>query len=229
MPVIKTERSDIMRAEEVNKMLERAEAGSVKYGKQTFRFHPEMVKCLIALLTLFGKRITENLKLKRGDFELRGWRRDKKGSGFLRVTFPVLKKKRKIRITKEITLKHPLVIHILKWLGKFQYNSQYVFPGHVRERTITVKQKLKTGEKTYVYKRPAEPRMSRELAYKILKGLNDGSYPHLFRSSLATEMAEREATEDQLMAWFDWDSAMVAHGYVKRGPRLTRRFSKRTW
>jgi len=33
-------------------------------------------------------------------------------------------------------------------------------------------------------------------------------------------MAERGATEEELMAWFDWDRYDTAHGYVKGGPKL---------
>jgi len=46
-------------------------------------------------------------------------------------------------------------------------------------------------------------RMSREQAYKIFKAINPKCWLHLFRHSVATEMAERGATEEELMSWFD--------------------------
>ena len=52
---------------------------------------------------------------------------------------------------------------------------------------------------------------------------------HLFWTSVAAEMAERGATEEELMAWFDWDRYDTAHGYVKGGPKLTEKWAKRTW
>ncbi|MDH7607700.1 MAG: site-specific integrase [Candidatus Bathyarchaeota archaeon] len=73
------------------------------------------------------------------------------------------------------------------------------------------------------------PNMYRELAYYYLKKLNPQAWWHLFRESLATEMAERGATEEQLMHWFDWDRVDTAHEYVKRGTKLTEELSERTW
>lgn len=42
-------------------------------------------------------------------------------------------------------------------------------------------------------------------------------------------MSEEGTTEDELMYWFDWDSAETAHGYVKRGPKMSEKWSKRLW
>ena len=73
------------------------------------------------------------------------------------------------------------------------------------------------------------PKMSRQLAYYYLKKVNPRAWFHLFRESLATEMAERGATEEKLMHWFDWDRVDTAHQYVKRGTKLTEELSERTW
>ena len=73
------------------------------------------------------------------------------------------------------------------------------------------------------------PKMTRQLALYYLKKVNPQTWFHLFRESLATEMAERGATEEELMHWFDWDRVDTAHDYVKRGIKLTERLSKRTW
>lgn len=73
------------------------------------------------------------------------------------------------------------------------------------------------------------PKMSRQLAYYYLKKLNSKVWWHLFRESLATLMAEKGATEEQLMHWFDWDRVDTAHQYVKRGTKLTEELSQRMW
>jgi len=73
------------------------------------------------------------------------------------------------------------------------------------------------------------PGMYREKAYYWLKKVNDKVWWHLFRESLATEMAEHGATEEELMHWFDWDRVDTAHAYVKRGTKLTEKWSERTW
>ena len=76
---------------------------------------------------------------------------------------------------------------------------------------------------------PLFPNLTRQLALYYLKKLNPDSYPHLFRSSLATEMSEHSFTVQQLMAWFDWTKPDVAMGYVARGPGLTKELSDRVW
>jgi len=177
------------------------------------------------MLWIWGKRITENLRVQRGDLFTR--------KGYLYVRFTVQKKKTRkaepipVKFVKRIKLKHPYAHYVTRWANHFKNVTEYIFPGRVSERTFTVKDK-ETG-KVYTYHQEAEPRMSRGLAYKILKGLNPKCYLHLFRRSVATEMAERGATEEELMAWFDWSNPATAHGYVERGPRLTAKWAKRTW
>jgi integrase len=71
--------------------------------------------------------------------------------------------------------------------------------------------------------------LSRQLALYYLKKANPQAWFHLFRESLATEMAERGATEEKLMHWFDWERVDTAHDYVKRGTGLTEEYSEREW
>ena len=71
--------------------------------------------------------------------------------------------------------------------------------------------------------------VSRNLAWWYLKKANPKAWWHLFRESLATEMAEHGASEEMLMHWFDWDRLDTAHAYVKRGTKLTEELSERTW
>jgi hypothetical protein len=71
------------------------------------------------------------------------------------------------------------------------------------------------------------PGMYYQKAQYYLKKVNKNVWWHLFRESLATEMAERGATEEELMHWFDWSRADTAHQYVKRGIKLTEKWSDR--
>jgi hypothetical protein len=71
--------------------------------------------------------------------------------------------------------------------------------------------------------------ISRQLAYYYLRQVDSTVWFHLFRESFAAEMAERGATEEKLMHWFDWDRVDTAHQYVKHGTKLTEEYSERVW
>lgn len=184
MPKIKTKRNDILRQQEILEMLDKS--------KEVAAWLP----CCIALLWMFGKRITEVLKLNRENVY-----RDRK---YLYVQFTVLKKKtRKDQPTpkpylKKINLKHLAIPHVLDYA-----------------------EAIKEG--------PLFPNMYREKARYYFRKVTTQAWFHLFRESLATEMAEHGATEEELMHWFDWDRVDTAHVYVKRGTKLTEKWSKRTW
>jgi len=214
MPIIKTKREDVLRSIEVDRILEEATKGVVHYRPiqvepnsvdMILRFESTRIKCLVALLWLFGKRITENLRLKRKDFRV--------AHKYLYVHYNVLKKKHRQtqaipeRKLKRITLANPYTRYILDYVESIHEPDAYIFPSN----------RSTTGY------------MSRNHAYRILKGLDRKCWLHLFRHSVATEMAERGATEEELMAWFDWDRYDTAHGYVKGGPKLTAKWSKRKW
>lgn len=233
MPKIKTKREDIIREDELDLLLEECERDLVngmkvvKYKSLPFqiKFKPEIIQCLISLLWLFGKRITETLRLKRRDI----WTDEK----YLYVRFFVLKKKSRkalplpVRKTKRITLDNPYVKYVLQYIETITNKDEWLFPGRTRTRKIKVHNK--EYNKDYFYEQNDVGRMSAEHTWRILKGLSKAVWLHLFRSSLATTMAELGATEDELMNWFDWDRPETAHGYVKGGPRLTEKWSKRKW
>ena len=155
------------------------------------------LQCLIALSSIFGKRVSENLKLTKEDLRT--------DEHYLYVRFLVSKKKTRKDAPipkpylKRINIKHPLVHYILDYV-KTTGDQQRLFGG-----------------------------MTRQLALYYLKKVNSQAWFHLFRESLATEMAERGATEEQLMHWFDWDRVDTAHEYVKRGTKLTEQLSERQW
>jgi hypothetical protein len=103
----KYSRTDLYKPEEIQAMLETA-----------LQMKLHNVAVLISLSAIFGKRLIENLRLKRSDIIT-----DRHN---LIVTFNVAKKKRKrwdtpygVRYTKKITLKHPLVKYVLMYLEAF--------------------------------------------------------------------------------------------------------------
>jgi len=223
MPRIKTNRKDILRNKELDDTLDKLKdydilQGEYKtnlYGKpivQTFTVNCRQIECLLALLWLFGKRITENLRLKRKDAYVR--------EGYLYVYFTVLKKKKvgkrgepgwletvRKRYLKRIILKNPYVPYVLQYVDEISDPNAYLFPS----------------------KRSKSGHLSRNHAYRIVKFLNPKLWLHLFRESLATTYAEQGATEEELMHWFDWDRYETAHDYVKRGTKLTEKWSNRTF
>lgn len=184
MPTIKTKRDDILRQQEILTILEKS--------KEVKPWLP----CLIALLWMFGKRISEVCKLPRESVYI-----DDK---YLYVRFQVSKKRtRKDQATpkpylKKISLNHPAAKYVTTYLETVKEGQ--LFPGLYREK-----------------------------ARYWFRKITQKAWFHLFRESLATEMAERGATEEDLMHWFDWDRVDTAHTYVKRGTKLTEKWSDRTW
>jgi integrase len=208
--IVDKQRKDILRNAEIDGML--AETDKVLEEEDRLYF-----KALICLAWLFGKRINEILRLNRNDFYIRDetqtndWAIDrpleppKKDSMYLYVRFHVSKKtdqKSKGQLygyTKRIIATNPYVEPILNYVRTLPKDSP-LFPGHYRQYELY-----------------------------LLKKINPKCYWHLFRASLASEMAERGATEEELMRYFDWDRVDTAHGYAKRGPRLGDKWSRRTW
>lgn len=205
---VKTKRTDILRSFEVNKMLEQAE--------------DSWLRCLIALERIFGKRINETLKIRREDI----WTDE----DYLYVRFFVSKKKDRKETPvpkpylKKITLKNPYCSHILEYLKEIK--EGYIFPAATKPRTKRFYDKRMNVWREY---QREGGHITPEAAYYHLKKLAPKTWWHLFRESLATEMAERGATEEKLLHWFDWDRVETAHAYVKRGTKLTEEYSERTW
>ncbi|MDH5765044.1 MAG: site-specific integrase [Gammaproteobacteria bacterium] len=190
MPKVTTKRDDILRPSEITDMLESA------------KYEP-WLQCLVCILAVFGKRISEVIKLKRSDI----WFDDT----YLFVQFNVLKKASKKADSmpkpylKRKTRKHAFVKPIIRYI--IGVEKGYLFP---------------STRSAYGY-------ISRQHAWNKIKALNPKAWCHLFRESLATSMAEHDATEEDLLHWFDWDRVDTAHRYVKRGTRLTKKWSDRAY
>jgi len=204
---VTTKRNDILRSFEINKMLKQADA---------------WLQCAIAMAWLFGKRINEILKLKRENIYT-----DEK---YLYVRFFVSKKKTRIDppvpkpYLKRITLRNPYCKYILNYIETIE--EGYIFPANTKPRIKKFFDKKMNVWREY---HREGGHVTPEAAYYHLKKLAPKTWWHLFRESLATEMAEHGATEEKLMHWFDWDRVDTAHQYVKRGTKLTEEYSERTW
>lgn len=197
---------------------------------QTLLVNPYQICALISLLYLFGKRISENLKLRRKHLSTK--------RGYLYVTFPLLKKKRLVkgenRILKPLTSRHRVSIEnskpfstiIIGWTKKIEHLESWVFAGNSRPHVQVVKNK-KYG-KTYKYVHTDSGRMSRTTAYRVLKALNPSFFPHFFRKSLATHLAEDPKVGPIAMQqWFDWDKIETATNYILKTERMTQRIQDR--
>jgi len=61
---------------------------------------------------------------------------------------------------------------------------------------------------------------NRVLAWRAIKKLNPTIYPHLFRHTRLTRLAEKGATAAQLMTWAGWKNIKMAATYVQRSEKL---------
>jgi integrase len=244
MPKINVEPQDIIRKEDVVSIFKKIVALQTKGDpilyewigrdgkKKTQRLwinYPSTA-CLISILWLFGKRISEVLQLKRKDV----WT----SRGYFYIRFSVLKKKKKQGDVKSATVpviqkikrlhveKHqPLSGYILQYCQSLPHPEDWLFPGKSKPH-VQVVRNTKTG-KTYKYKRDTTGHMSRITAYKILKVLNPNYYPHFFRRSLATALAEEHFNAIELKHWFDWEKIDTAMRYINESGVLTERISNR--
>lgn len=236
MPKIKTKPKDIIRKQQVMAMINKLrdwEKKSVvpvykwkgkdkKVHSQTLWVNYPQIVCLICLLYLFGKRISEVLKLKRGDV----WTK----YGWLYVKFYVLKRKEKVLAklwkTKRVSVKNqqPFTGYIINWVNQVP-KDVHLFHGNCRPHVQVVRSK-KMG-KTYEYKHEDSGHMARQTAYKILKCLNPEVYPHWFRHSLATQLAEEHFDPIQLKQWFDWKRFDTAMNYIMDSGVITEPISRR--
>jgi len=197
LPTYKYEREDIIRINELDQILTKSEKLN-KYGLPGRAW-----QCLISIMWLFGKRVSEVICLKTSDIEV--------FDNYLIIRFIVLKKRKKSKgiirtYTKRITLDNPYTEFIVKWWNEIK-NGEYLFP---RPQT-------KMG---HIY---------RQYVNEFLKKVKVEISPHLFRHSLATRMAEREATAYEMINWFDWDQTDSALKYIRRSGQMTQRLSNRKW
>ena len=62
-----------------------------------------------------------------------------------------------------------------------------------------------------------------------LKAIDPDIWPHLFRHSLATMIAEKGASAFELKAFFDWDDIRTATRYVRESDELSQKWATRNF
>ena len=121
--------------------------------------------------------------------------------------------------------------------------NPYLFPNFkTKEKTLTVKGHVSQqhinpdgsilkskAEKIYSYKREAGHISPQRALYYLKKITGKENYWHLFRSTLATSYASRNASEYKIMSFFDWDDPKVASGYVRKAGVQNKEMEKRKW
>jgi len=219
-----------------------------RQAKVKVHINVPMARGLLAMFWLFGKRVYETIRLRARDI----WCQD---DGYLYARFTVQKKvpvnEQKAGVathgpivTKRVTLENPYTEYVVEYMKTITANDKdpeaRVFPGgsmgkHVVQRHVKLKGRNPDGstqeyEKTYEYVKDEIGILPAARAWQIVKALDEHAWTHLFRTSLATTMVEREhVTEEELVSWFDWSSIETAHRYVKGGTSTTEKLSKRTW
>ena len=133
------------------------------------------IASLVAFLWLAGCRISEALAVKREDVKM--------DEDYVYVTITPLKQWTK---TKEGTKKRLIPVSL-------------VFP---RKKTIFTRLMIEQTLATVVGHNLWD--MARETAWRHIVALNSKVYPHIFRHSRATHLADRGLGDAQMKRWFGW-------------------------
>lgn len=193
-------------------------------------YEGDRLRAFMALAWLYGLRISEILSLKLGDVYV-----SKEGYKELRlvVRYHVLKKHNESEMDKitptllSVKATHPYVSIVLAWKAR-HIGDGFLFPGTTAAHIQVVKRKWisKGVAKEAEHRYPREGGMMSATRIKQQLRQLGPVWPHLFRRSLATHMAEKGATEQELKNWFhttgDW-----ADTYVQKSGVLTEKWSKR--
>ncbi|MHC4573371.1 MAG: tyrosine-type recombinase/integrase [Planctomycetota bacterium] len=146
---------------------------------------------LMAMLYAYGKRVSEVVPMKRSELQFTD-----KG---LMARFLILKHRPKSGVLpykwKRLSLEHWLYPYIEGYtqFRDRQYGPEgLLFPSHSESGHLT-----------------------RQGALWILKKYSPDIWPHLFRHSLAVQMAESGATLPDLIAYFDWLDDKTAVHYIR--------------
>ncbi len=146
---------------------------------------------LMAMLYGYGKRITEVVTLRRAELQYTD-----KG---IMARFHILKHRPKSGIIpfkwKRLAWDHwltPYIKHYVEGLDHIYLGRGYLFPG-----------------------RGASGHLTRQGALWILKQYSEDIWPHLFRHSLAVQMAEAGAGIPDLVAYFDWKDDSTPLLYIR--------------
>lgn len=156
------------------------------------------MRYILAMFIAYGKRVSEIIVLKRTDIHMT--------PEYLITSFHILKSKPKSGILKirhkRLGLDHWTVPYIVEYVETIQ--SGFMLPSYGKTGHIT----------------------DRSIRY-WLKELDPDIWPHLFRHSLATMLAENGASAFELKAFFDWDDIRTAQKYVQDTDELSSKWAIR--
>lgn len=232
MPKYKYKRDDVIRKGELDSIFDKI--GSIKY----MGLSGDAWQCLVAILWLFGKRISEVIRLKSADLLI--YNDDETNQ--LIVRFLVLKKESLkdtgvLRLyTKRITLDNPYTKYIMNYMESFTINQWNAMIDKWKDTEAfndpnAAYSDFLDDEIDFLFPRKQckTGHIFREYAWHVLKMVKPDISSHLFRHSLATQMAEEGATAYEMVNWFDWERTDTALEYIRRSGRLTERLSSRVW
>lgn len=120
--------------------------------------------------------------------------------GYLWALMPVLKRREAYTHRLKINIRNPFVPYILRHWATLGANS-FMFPGY-KGRPISLRH-----------------------VNRILKKYDESLYPHLFRHTRATLMAEKGMTESEMQTWFGWKDGRQASVYIKQSVKLIERIA----
>ncbi len=164
----------------------------------------ESWECLFAVFWAYGKRVSEVVELRTTDIVVR--------EGFLLVSFRVRKKrgdKRLPRRTKRLTLKNKYAKIIRDYWEKRRVLGGYLFP------------RIQTAS-GHIYPKYVWDVIS-------MMEFKQPIWTHLFRHSLATELANADVSAFEMRTWFDWEKIDTADAYVSAAGVSTKKVSARKW
>jgi site-specific recombinase XerD len=150
-----------------------------KAGQIEDRFFRLRALALLCLLRLTGKRRTEVAMLPLDNFKVE--------SGFLNVTFILLKKRKghvlQRTATKTIPLADPLtkpILNYLEYLKGLECKPQFFFP--------SVKSVF--GE-NYIL---TDKHLTGRQVFNIVRSLSETLWPHLFRETVASDIVKQDSS-----------------------------------
>ncbi len=161
-------------------------------------------ECLFAILWAYGNRISEVIELRTTSISVN---RNEE----LVITFKIRKKRGgKVPVaSKRLSLENPYAQIIQGYWEECKVRGGYLF---ARPQT-------KSGHiyPQYVFN------------YLNLLGFPQPIWPHLFRASLATELANDDVSAFELKKWFNWEKIDTADSYVSASGVSTKKITNRKW
>jgi len=194
---LRTQRQTVITDKEFEEAMNRAEQIKDKF----FRLR---ALALLCLLRLTGKRRGEVAILRLDNFKVE--------TGFLNITF-ILLKKRKGRVlqrqaTKSIPLKDPLtkpILSYLEYLNNLQPKPQFFLP---RVKSVF-------GHNVIL----SDAHISGRQVFRIVRSLSETMWPHLFRETVGSDVIREDSSiigAFKVMRRLDLEDFRTGFNYLKR-------------